>query len=540
MVADGTIMTTMSDTRPWSHDIPEGPWDYVVVGSGIGGMAAAAMLAEVGRRVLVLEQHNIPGGFTQTFKRPGYRWDVGVHLVGEMTERSFPGRLMACLTDGRLEWEPVGEIYDEFNFPEGFTIQFPNSQEAFRETLIDAFPSERRAIDAYLDLVKAAARSTAKLLQSRATPRFLPLGSKKKIEAAVAPHVAATTAEVLRSLTDDPRLRSVLAAQWGYYGVTPERSSFAMHALMVQHFMYGAYYPAGTAASIAPAMLGTVAGGGGWTAVRRSVERIVVRNGRVAGVRLRDGTEIASKRVISTAGALPTNDMLDGPLPGSRQGDHEAGPAHLSLYLGFEGDVAANGAQRYCQWFYESWDLEVARWDISPEVEPGRAGVLFCSFPSMKDPHHDPGDSNRHTGEIITFVPWEAFDRWAGTRWQKRGADYEAFKQTLTERMLGQYGEHYPGLISMIDHAELSTPLSTHHFARSPRGSIYGLETTPGRFRDGSLGPRTAIKGLYLGGVDASTPGVAGGLLGGVLAALAAEPVRGVRFLQPLMKRPPS
>ena len=530
-------MTTASDARPWSHDIPDGRWDYIVIGSGIGGMAAAAMLSKAGRRVLVLEQHNIPGGFTQTFKRPGYRWDVGVHLVGEMTERSFPGRMMASLTDGRLEWEPVGEVYDEFNFPDGFTIQFPNSREAFRETLVDYFPAERRAIDGYLDLVKAAARSSAKLLRARATPWFLPPGSRTKVEAAAAPHVAATTDEVLRSLTGDAHLRSVLSAQWGYYGVTPKRSSFAMHALMVQHFMYGAYYPVGTAASIAPAMLATVAAAGGWTAVRRSVERIVVHNGRVGGVRLHDGTEIASKRVISTAGALPTNDMLDQGVPGARRTEREAGPAHLSLYLGFKGDIAANGARRYCQWYYGSWDMEVSDWDISPDMDPGRAGVLFCSFPSIKDPHHDPGDDVRHTGEVITFVPWEAFDRWAGTTWHKRGEGYEAFKQTLTERMLDQYGEHYPGLIPMVDHAELSTPLSTHHFARSPRGSIYGLETTPGRFQDGSLGPRTAIKGLYLGGVDASTPGVTGGLIGGVLAALAAEPIRGARVLQPIMKR---
>ncbi|NIX24310.1 MAG: NAD(P)-binding protein, partial [Actinobacteria bacterium] len=78
-------------------------------------MVSAAMLAKLGRRVLVLEQHNIPGGFTQMFRRPGYRWDVGVHIVGEMTSRSYAGRVLESLTDGRLEWEPVGPVYDEFN-----------------------------------------------------------------------------------------------------------------------------------------------------------------------------------------------------------------------------------------------------------------------------------------------------------------------------------------------------------------------------------------------------------------------------------------
>ena len=149
-------------------------------------MAAAAMLAKLGRRVLVLEQHNIPGGFTQMFKRPGYRWDVGVHIVGEMSPMSYPGRLLAALTDGRLQWESVGEIYDEFNFPDGFTIQLPDTPEKFRETLIDYFPAERAAIDDYLALTRSAARAAAKYLQVRAMPRLLAPGGRKKATEAAA------------------------------------------------------------------------------------------------------------------------------------------------------------------------------------------------------------------------------------------------------------------------------------------------------------------------------------------------------------------
>ncbi len=111
-------------------------------------------------------------------------------------------------------------------------------------------------------------------------------------------------------------------------------------------------------------------------------------------------------------------------------------------------------------------------------------------------------------------------------------------RKSLTSTLLDQYLEHYPGLASMVDHVEMSTPLSTNHFAASARGSIYGLGTIPDRFDDESLLPRTGIKGLYLGGADVSAPGIAGALGGGVMAAAAAEPVKGARFLQPLMKRP--
>jgi all-trans-retinol 13,14-reductase len=529
-------MTATEKVKYWSREIPDGPWDYIVIGSGMGGMTAAALLSKMGRRVLVIEQHIIPGGFTQTFKRPGYHWDVGVHVVGEMTDRSYVGRLLGHLTDGRLRWESVGEIYDEFNFPGGFTIQFPNSKPAFRETLHEYFPEERQAIDQYLDLIKAASRSSSGYLQARVAPPMLAPGAKRKAAKAALPHMSATTAEVLESLTTDPHLRSVLAAQWGYYGSTPKKSSFAMHALMVAHFLWGAFYPVGGASSIATEMLRTVADAGGWTAVRTEVEEIIVRGGRVQGVRLADGREILTERVISAAGAAVTARMLDDEAMAVSSDDAVMGPAHLSLYIGFEGDVARHGGARYSQWFYETWDTERDLWDIAHDAKPSRADVLFCSFPSLKDPVHDPGPHLRHTGEVITFVAWEPFTRWIGTRWKKRGQEYDEFKEDLSQALLAQYLENYPELAPMVKFTELSTPLSTHHIARSHRGSIYGLASEPDRFLNEGLIPKTPVKGLYMGGVDVMAPGIAGALGGGALAVAAAEPVAAVRYLRPIMR----
>jgi len=310
-----------------------------------------------------------------------------------------------------------------------------------------------------------------------------------------------------------------------------------MHALMVSHFIYGAHYPVGGAGRIAETMLSEVAAKGGWTAVRRSVEEILVQAGRGAGVRLSDGTEVKTKRVISTAGGVQTAAMLRDGLPGTVETSYRtAGVAHVSLYLGFKGDIEAAGANRWCQWFYDQWDMEVSRWDVHPDQPVGRVPVLFCSFPSLKDPAHEPGEELRHTGEAITFVPWESFEKWEGSRWKKRPDDYERFKAALTEKLLADYLEHYPELEPMIDYVELSTPLTTSHFTDAFEGSIYGLGTEPGRFVDDTLGPKTALKGLYLGGQDASAPGVVGALSGGVLAALAAEPVKALRFIAPIMK----
>ncbi|MDQ3035628.1 MAG: NAD(P)/FAD-dependent oxidoreductase [Myxococcota bacterium] len=527
--------------RPWGKEIPEGIWDYVVIGSGMGGMTTAALLAKLGRRVLVLEQHYVPGGFTHEFKRPGYHWDVGVHAVGEVTKHSVTGRILGALSGGALEWASLGSVYDAFHFPNGFRIDFPDSPAQFRDNLLDAFPREQKAIDEYLHLV----RSVAESMKGYYLARLLPADAARFAEPLVARGaqrwLTARTDQVLASLTDDPRLRAILTAQWGYYGSTPRHSSFAIQALVAKHFLHGGYYPIGGAGRIARTLLATVEKAGGWTAIRADVDRILVEHGRAVGVRLADGREVRSKRVISAAGVLSTVTRL---LPPEHSSDAWAkdvsslppAPAHVCLYLGFEGDVASAGATAANQWFYDTWDMEVDAWRVrADDVELERAAVLYTSFPSMKDPTHDAGPSQRHTGEIVTFVPWETFAPWKHARWKKRGADYDAFKERLSERLLGQLLEHRPALAPLVRHVELGTPVSTDHFVRPVQGSIYGLEPTARRFRSRWLRPRAPIVNLFFSGSEVATVGVMGAMMGGVLAAVSAEPIAATRWLRPVV-----
>src|SRR5580704_12786760 len=92
----------------------ETQWDAIVIGSGIGGLATAALLSRyAGKKVLVLERHYTPGGYTHSFKRPGYSWDVGVHYIGQVQDPASPVRaVFDHLTGGQLQWQPMPEIYD--------------------------------------------------------------------------------------------------------------------------------------------------------------------------------------------------------------------------------------------------------------------------------------------------------------------------------------------------------------------------------------------------------------------------------------------
>jgi len=119
--------------------------------------------------------------------------------------------------------------------------------------------------------------------------------------------------------------------------------------------------------------------------------------------------------------------------------------------------------------------------------------------------------------EVVTLAPYAWFAEWDGTRWKRRGEGYDARKKDLSERLLEALYDQCPQLRGKVAFQELSTPLSTKHFANYVRGEIYGLEHTPMRFEQKWLRPRTPIKGLYLTGADVSSAGVAGALFGGVL-----------------------
>jgi all-trans-retinol 13,14-reductase len=133
---------------------------------------------------------------------------------------------------------------------------------------------------------------------------------------------------------------------------------------------------------------------------------------------------------------------------------------------------------------------------------------------------------------VVTFVPWSAFSPWQGTGWRRRGADYEAFKDRLRERLLSQFARHRPALAARVDYAELSTPLSTDHFCRPVAGSIYGLMPTPERFRNPLLRPHAPVANLFFAGSDVATVGVMGAMMGGVLAAVAAEPAQAIAYVR--------
>jgi all-trans-retinol 13,14-reductase len=504
---------------------PGGSWDAIVIGSGMGGLAAAALLAKhAGQRVLVLERHYTAGGYTHVFKRPGYEWDVGLHYVGGLAGRERLDKLFDEVTGGRVSWARMPEAYDRIVVGDR-AFDLVAGKRRFVETLSASFPGQREAIETYLDCVRRSTNAGTWFFADRVlSPRAGKLAGPV-LRNPFYRWSDRTVEEVVRPIVRDPLLFDVLTGQCGDYGLTPREASFAIHAMVVGHYQSGAWYPVGGPATLAAGAEEVIGAAGGEIYTNAAVEEILIERGRAVGVRMVDGAVFRAPVVISDAGAPATFLKLLPPEVAEATGLppklRAVGPsiAHLCLHLGFRHTDAELGLDGTNLWVYPGGDREAAfaRFAEDPEAP---IPVAYISFPSAKDPSFQRRYPGKATIEVITLARMDPFRRWRQTRWMKRGAAYEDFKARMTERLLAILFEHRPQLRGKVDHAELSTPLSTRHFTAHADGEMYGLAHTPARFRL-PLRAQTDVPGLFLSGSDVASCGVAGALFGGLIAAAA-------------------
>lgn len=501
-------------------------FDVIVIGSGMGGMVTAAALARYEHKVLLLEQAQMLGGLTHTFSRNGFTWDVGLHYCGDFDkDQQFGHRLLDWLSDETVEFRSFGTVYDTLHFPGGFDVSVGRPEEAFKAELKEKFPANAAEIDAYFEAL-ATANNASRVASAN---RSVPISAGSDVRDAKAAEVerwcGRTTREVIDELVSDQKLAAVLASQWGTYGGRPSESSFCMHAMVIGNYLAGAAYPVGGASAIAKGLVPVIESAGGSARAATAVREIVIEDGRAVGVRTATGEEFRAPVVVSAIGARDTVRRL---LPAEVRGQDWATevrsfkPAvcHFELFFGFEGDIALHGATRSNHWFFDTWNVDDGVWRSTDDP----IQMMFASFPSLKDPKHDPGPSKRHTGQCMVLADWSTVAEFADGGAKERPAEWAAFKERVESKLLSYYERRFPALKPLMVFHELGTPLATAAFTAHDRGGFYGIEVTPRRMLTDSLKAPTPVPGLFLSGQDVVSPGILGALAGGMMCAAAIDP----------------
>ncbi len=536
-----TFATRAAKATP-KAEAAAGSFDAIVIGSGIGGLTVAALLSKkFQKKVLVLEQHFTAGGFTHTFQRKhNYHWDIGLHYVGDMREGDRARVVFDYLTDGKLKWQKMPEVFEKFVYPD-FTFKVPSSPERYQADLIDQFPQEEKAIERYFQDVQRAAA----LFKAHAMLDILPapvaslLRQGFRLFGTIARE---TTQSYLDRQFKNEQLKALLASQWLDYGLPPSQACFGIHSIIVTHYFHGGWYPIGGSKAIADSIIPQIENAGGAVITQRRVSEILMEAGKVVGVvaqhsaRAGDAPEtFHAPVVVSDAGAFNTYMKLipaSQPLPERQQiAAFPKGSSLMSLYLGLKDSPRSLGFEGENHWIYRSYDHNAMAQD-PPMDEDQCCRFGYLSFPSLKDPQ-----AKGHTAEVLVVVDYDHFKAWKEKPWRRRGEEYQQLKERIIASLLQLVEHHYPGFSDLVDYAELSTPLSIEHFDASDRGVVYGIPCIPERMEQRWIGSRTPIPNLYLTGTDALSLGIMGAMMAGVkTAGILTGPLGFIRIMATMIK----
>jgi len=478
-------------------------FDAIVIGSGIGGLTAALTLARADKRVLLLEAGKAIGGYLNPFKRGAYEFNPGLHYLGECGPGQQFTRLLEMLglsEDVKFhELSPNG--FDRLVLP-GYEVSMPKGHDAYEARLIADFPHERQGIAKFFRILREFAQNVTLLVDAsgdkapgrniRRTPLFFKYGRM-------------TFSQLLDGLMGDTMLKAVLSAQYGNYGLPPQRASALVALATLQHYLTGAYFPIGGSRALRDAFVDHLKKRRAEIRLRHAVEKILIANGRVQGVRCRNGEEFFSDCVISNADAAITyRDMvgLDNLPPKLREKvEHtQWSLSSICLFIGTDMDIRAAGMTDANIW-------TIANADSLPAYNTLLAGELpeedsfFISSASLKQPRSvETTDKLNHTLEFVTSGPYELFSKWVDKPTMKRGEDYEALKASLAERYLPHVERYVPGIRDNIRTLDVGTPVTNVTYAAAPLGSIYGPEHTPAPWGQPRYALEGPLPGLFLCG----------------------------------------
>ncbi|MFH8366936.1 phytoene desaturase family protein [Streptomyces sp. NPDC018031] len=464
----------------------EDDYDVIVVGSGFGGLTAAAYLTRFGRRVLVVEQGPGPGGYGHAFTVHGRYYDPAVHVV--------PGAGPGGTVDVLLRFLGVREQCDFVESDALYRVVIgedrldaPFGAEAFIEAHVRQFPHEADGIRGFFRLCErflAEAHQVPVQLSvqelARATERFPTLFA----------HRMSTLGEVIDRYLTDPRAKAACTAGWPYMGLPPSQLSFELYARFLFTQMHGLYHCRGGFRNLVDAFVTAIERDGGHFRFNSRVTRILVTegedSGQVGGVVLDDGTEVRAPVVVSNADARQTFEELVGVewLPRAYARRLASLRPSMSMFVVYSAttlDIAAAGGAHET-FIYDGHDHDAT----FRAFTEGRAGGTVAVVPTLLDPSLGP--PGEHLVTSTALAPYDAPKPW------------QELKPVLEDAYLDLIERLYPGFRDGLTFVQSATPLTLERYTLNHKGAAYGWENTPVQAGSKRLTYRTPVAGLYLSG----------------------------------------
>lgn len=486
-------------------------YDIIIIGSGLGGLLSAVMLAKEGKKVCVLEKNNQYGGNLQTFVRDKIIFDTGVHYVGSLDKHQILYRYFDYVGIAEaLELEKLdADGYDRICFGDDPQTEYPHAQgyDRFTERLLTHFPDQKEALMRYASTMK-------QVCDAFPLYRFRPDGSYNT------EILSLKTADVIQQITNDPTLQAVLLGSNFLYAGTSPQTPFYVHALSVNSYIESAYRFKRGGSQLTNLLVKTLRRLGGDLYKHSEVVQCTFRDKHLHSVVTKDGAEYVGKTFISNMDVKTTLDLVGSERFKSayynRIKQLKPVSAAFSLHL-----VMKPNAFPYLPynvyWFQDIKNVWNAHC-YTPEEFP-------LSYMLSMNP---PKDNSQYADNvtILTYMNYKDLQAWAHTFNTKsheadRGQAYQTFKNHHTEKLLTAVAKKFPTLREHIDKIYTSSPLTYRDYIGIEAGSCYGYEKESDNPLASFIVPQTHVRNLFLTGQTVNMHGLLGVTIGAVRTCIA-------------------
>uniref|UniRef100_A0A7S3V0T1 Amine oxidase domain-containing protein n=1 Tax=Aplanochytrium stocchinoi TaxID=215587 RepID=A0A7S3V0T1_9STRA len=521
-------------------------YDYIIVGSGIGGLSCGALLSKAGYRVLILEQHSTVGGCTHEFKQNGDYFDSGIHYIGGS---SMVRNLLSMITIkpgvslSKMGSQEDGYLYDEFDLGEGLIVRFRSGKDEMRKELLKHFPEERDGINKYFECMREATSSLSAVVLVKALPEWILNISfiRRYLFRQISKACSKTATEVVNSCVKDKRLRALLSAgQLIDWNLKPDECSWSVVGSMASYYINGGYYPVGGSSKVAQRVVPIIEHSGGQVLVHARVSQLVSGDdGVICGVKMENGDVLKPKYavvsdmgLVNTFKALPehvlTSKGLDREIPGSKPSN-----GHMTAFINLDGppssfDLRSTNIHSWTdlhKFDYDPNKMQEAFYENPFENSKGCLMTLTC--PAAKDPQYAVDQPNKSNVLLLTEAKWDWFkdmnleevkalyeNLGEGAAHGKRPKEYLDFKKKWEEIFLERLYKYYPKTKGHVVGIQIGTPVTSSHFIASHKGGSYGMAWTPDHFSEELLtkylNVKSRIPGLFIAGESALFGGFVG------------------------------
>ncbi len=457
-------------------------FDAVVIGAGNGGLSTAAKLAISGKKVLLLEKHNIPGGCGTSFRRGRFEFEVALHQLSQLGTAEKPGELREIFEEygiiDEIDWVQIDSLYKVVT-PNG-EISLPTSRKGCEETLIEKFPNEKEAILKYYDIVFKFNDETVDMMKSMSKSGGKEPGAIKKFMASklfpkkyptLAKYMLKTTDEVLDELNMSNELRLAVNIYWCFMGMPPARFPFSILARCTALYINDLpYYVKGGSQMISQALTEVVKKNGGTVMFNTAAKEIMVENNKAVGVIDEFGNVYECKDVISGISLVDTYFKL------VKEEDRPAGVVDyfkpytvgisaLTCFIGLDCTPEEIGFTDSFNLIYEETDCNKA-FDNSKCICPDKDPLVTTCY-TIDDPAVSPEGSTVITAGTLKY----------GRPWMEVPAEeYYKTKYEMADIIVDRLEKRFPGIRSHIEEMEVATPLTHMRYLNTPEGAIYGFE----------------------------------------------------------------